>query len=60
MSIYSDKLAHCQYSVVQLFTCEDKLAQYLGAPYLDDMSHNELITEMNNKFVFKLKPLPDN
>ena len=49
MSIYSDKLAHvqvvinCQYSIAQMCTREDTLAQYLGALYLDDvMSHNWL------------------
>ena len=51
MSIYSDKLAHvqvvinCRYYVAQICTCEDTLAQYLSAPYLDNvMSHNELTT----------------
>ena len=51
MSIYSGKLAHvqvffnCWYSVAQMCTREDTLAQHLGALYLDDfMSHNELTT----------------
>ena len=51
MSIYSDKLAHvqvvinCRYSVAQMWTWEDMLAWYLGAPSLDAvMSHNGLIT----------------
>ena len=51
MNIYSDKVAHiqvlikCRYSVAQICTYEDMLAQYLGMPYLDDvMSHNELTT----------------
>ena len=53
MSSYADKLAHvlvvinCQYSVARMCTREDMLAQYLGAPYLDDvMSHNELTTSI--------------
>ena len=53
MSIYSEKLAHvqvvvinCRYSIAQMCTRKDTLAQYLGVPYLDDvMSHNELTTE---------------
>ena len=42
MIIYSDKLAHlqviinCRYSVAQICTRENTLAQYLGAPSLDD------------------------
>ena len=46
---YLDKLAHiqviisCQYSIAQMCTREDTVAQYLGAPYLDEvMSHKEL------------------
>ena len=56
MSSYLDKLAHvqfviiCQFSVAQMCTCKDMLAQYLGAPYLDNvMSHNEL-TRLNISF----------
>ena len=43
MIIYSDKLTYvwivinCQYSVAQMCTCEDRLAHYLGAVYLDDL-----------------------
>ena len=43
MSIYSDKLAHvqvvinCQYSIPQLCTREDKLAQNLGALYFSEV-----------------------
>ena len=51
---YSDKLAHiqvvinCRYSISQMCTREDMLAQYLGAPHLDDvMSHNELTTNVH-------------
>ena len=57
MSIYLDKLAHihvvinCLYSVAQMCTREDTLAQYLGALYLDEvmsvvtlLSRDRLIT----------------
>ena len=51
MSIYYDKLAHiqvvinCWYSVAQMCTREDMLAQYLGEPYLDDViSHKRAYT----------------
>ena len=46
-----DKLAHiqavlnCRYSVEQMCTREDALAQFLGALYLEDvMNQNELTT----------------
>ena len=43
-----------QHSVAQMCTCEDMLAQYLGAPSLDDiMSHKELTAVCFN-FFFQL------
>ena len=50
---YSDKLAHvqvvfnCQYSVAQMCTCENGLANILGAPSIDDVmsiTHSQHIT----------------
>ena len=43
MNIYLDKLAHvqvvinCWYSVAQMCTGEDTLANNLGTPYFDDL-----------------------
>ena len=59
MSIYSDKLAHaqvvinCRYSVAQMCTCEDMLAHYLGAPFIDDIRrYKMLITSITPSRVF--------
>ena len=67
MSIYPDKLAHiqvvinCQYSNAQICTREDRLAHYLGAPYLDDvMSQNELTTLIPFGFLNPDCSVPEN
>ena len=59
MSIYLGKLAHvqvdinCQYSVAQMCTWEDTLADSLGAPFIGDvMRHNMLITFIAPSRVF--------
>ena len=56
LALYSDKLAHIQiqvvisrqYYIAQMCPPEDRLALYLGAPSLDDLtSRNELTTMYN-------------
>ena len=55
-ALYSDKIQviiNCPYSVAQMCTRKDKLAHFLGAPFIDDvMRHNTLITSIAPSRVF--------
>ena len=61
MCIYLEKLApvqvviNCRYSIAQMYTREDMLAQYLGSPSSDDvMRHKELTTIRYTKDQLKM------
>ena len=65
MSIHSDKLAHiqviinCRYSVAQICTREDKLAHYLGAPFIDDVMRYNILITISTKKQTKLHLMSD-